>query len=267
MFIDSHAHLDSSDFQPDLEDVLQRAKDAGVSTILTIGCVSEGVESIATFLRLLEDHDCLYGSIGVHPHDARFYSDALGEEIQRLSEHSKILGWGEIGLDFHYHHSPRSQQIEAFRQQLRCARAADKPVIIHCREAEALTCQILEEEFSQGRGGVLHCFTADLETAERCLRLGFYISFGGILTFRKAEDLREIARQIPAERLLIETDSPFLAPVPFRSKRNEPSFLPKVSEVLGKVRRTTSEEIGVLTKTNFKRLFLRQLTADRTADS
>ncbi|MCH6569269.1 MAG: TatD family hydrolase, partial [Acidobacteria bacterium] len=129
MFIDSHAHLDSPDFQPDLEEVLERAKDAGVSTILTIGCVEEGVESIDSFVRLVEDHECLYGSMGVHPHDARFYHDGLGEQIQQLMEHPKVLGWGEIGLDFRYDNSPRSQQIEAFRGQLRRAREAAKPVV------------------------------------------------------------------------------------------------------------------------------------------
>ena len=255
MFIDSHAHLDSADFQPDLEEVLARAKDAGVSAIMTIGCVGEGIESVDTFMGLVEDHDCLYGSMGVHPHDARFYHDGLGEEIQQLMEHPKILGWGEIGLDFHYENSPRSQQIEAFRQQLGRAREAGKPVVIHSREAEDLTCQILEEEFSQGPGGVLHCFTGGLEMARRCLDLGFHIDFGGILTFNKAEDLRQIAGQIPSDRLLIETDSPYLAPVPFRSKRNEPAFVVKVSEVLGASRGTTSEEIGTLTTKNFQRLF------------
>ena len=262
MFIDSHAHLDSPDFQPDLKEVLARAKDAGVSTILTIGCVGRRIESIDPFMRFVEDHECLYGSMGVHPHDARFYHDGLGEQIQQLMEHSKILSWGEIGLDFHYDNSPRSQQITAFREQLRRAREAAKPVVIHSRDAEELTCQILEEEFSEGPGGVLHCFTAGLETAERCLRLGFYISFGGILTFGKAENLREIAGQIPSDRLLIETDSPYLAPVPFRSKRNEPAFVVKVSEVLGESRGTTSEKIGALTTENFERLFRPQTMND-----
>lgn len=255
MFVDSHAHLDSPDFVSDLKRVLGRADDAGVSTILTIGCLSDTVESLSTFRRLLEEHEWLYGSVGVHPHDALYYRDALEEELQQLMEHPKILGWGEIGLDFHYDNSPHSQQIEAFRLQLRRARAAGKPVIIHSRDAEELTCQILEEEFSQGPGGVLHCFTASLKTAERCLRLGFYISFGGILTFRKADDLREIARQIPTDRLLIETDSPYLAPVPFRGKRNEPAFVVQVAEALGQIRGVTPDEIGDVTTANFKRLF------------
>ncbi|MDA2933896.1 TatD family hydrolase [Acidobacteria bacterium AH-259-D05] len=255
MFVDSHAHLDSPDFQSDVEAVLQRASDAGVSTIVTIGCLSDTLESLQTFLQLLEGYEGLYGCVGVHPHDARFYQPALEEEMGRLMEHPKILGWGEIGLDFYYENSPRPQQIEAFRQQLRGARAANKPVIIHSRDAEDLTCQILEEEFSQGPGGVLHCFTASPTTAERCLRLGFYISFGGILTFRRADDLRDIAGQIPGDRLLIETDSPYLAPVPYRGKRNEPAFVVKVAETLGQIRGVTSEEIGDMTRANFKRLF------------
>ncbi|MDA2929007.1 TatD family hydrolase [Acidobacteria bacterium AH-259-O06] len=257
MFVDSHAHLDSPDFEPDLGDVLERATEAGLTTILTIGCVRESMHSICVFMQLLEDHKGVYGGIGVHPHDARFYQDELGEEIQPLMEHPNILGWGEIGLDFHYENSPRAQQIESFRQQLRRARLANKPVIIHSREAEEETCQILEEEFSEGPGGVLHSFTAGLKIAERCLRLGFHISFSGILTFDKVDELREVARRVPLDRLLIETDSPYLAPVPFRGKRNEPAFVVKVAEMLAQVRGKSTEEIAAITKANFERLFFK----------
>jgi len=255
MFVDSHAHLDSPDFQSDFEAVLHRASQARVSEIVTIGCLNQTLEEQSSFFRLLDEHDALYGCAGVHPHDARFYGPELEEELVKLMEHPKMLGWGEIGLDFHYENSPRSQQVEAFRQQLRMARGLGKPVVIHSREAADLTCRILEEEFSQGPGGVLHCFTASLEIAERCLALGFYISFGGILTFRRADELREIALQIPPDRLLIETDAPYLAPVPFRGKRNEPAFVVRVAETLAEICGQTVEEIGKLTTSNFRRLF------------
>ena len=255
MFVDSHAHLDSPDFRSDVEKVLLRASQAQVSEIVTIGCFSQTPEDQPDFVQLLDEHEVVYGCAGVHPHDARFYGPELEEDLVRLMEHPKMLGWGEIGLDFHYENSPRSQQVEAFRQQLKRARELGKPVVIHMREAEDLTCQILEEEFSQGPGGVLHCFTASFETAERCLALGFYISFGGILTFRRADELRETALQIPPDRLLIETDAPYLAPVPFRGKRNEPAFVVRVAETLAEIRRQKVEEIGELTTANFRRLF------------
>jgi TatD DNase family protein len=255
MFVDSHAHLDSPDFQSDIEAVLHRASQAQVSEIVTIGCFNQPLEDSTAFLRLLNEHDAVYGCAGVHPHDARFYEPELEKDLVKLMEHPKMLGWGEIGLDFHYDNSPRSQQVEAFRQQLRRARGLGKPVVIHSREAEDQTCRILEEEFSQGPGGVLHCFSASFETAERCLALGFYISFGGILTFRRADELREIALKIPLDRLLIETDSPYLAPVPFRGKRNEPAFVVKVAERLAEIRGQTIKEIGELTTANFRRLF------------
>jgi len=175
MFVDSHAHLDSPDFQSDVEEVLQRATQARVSKIVTIACLTETVKGPSAFEQLLEEHNVLYGCAGVHPHDARLYGPDLEKELVSLMEHPKMLGWGEIGLDFHYENSTRDQQVEAFGKQLRRARGLGKPVVIHSREAEDLTCQILEEEFSQGPGGILHCFTASLEMAERCLPLGFYI--------------------------------------------------------------------------------------------
>ena len=255
MFVDSHAHLDSSDFQSDLNEVLERAAAVGVSRILTIGCIGEKLSSVSRVIELVERHEPLFAALGVHPHDARFFSLDRGEEIRKWMIHPKVLGWGEIGLDYHYDHSPRDQQQEAFRSQLRLARAAQKPVIIHCREAEEDLCHILEAEFSTGPGGVLHCFTHSLRTAERCLPYGFYISFGGILTFPKAQELREIAEKLPLDRLLIETDSPYLAPVPLRGKRNEPAFVVKVAEKLAEIRTTSADAIGDLTERNFDRLF------------
>lgn len=257
-FVDSHAHLDASDFHLDLEETLERADQAGVGAILSIGCVQKNGSELTRFLQLLNEHEHVYGGVGVHPHDARCYDQGLGNEIRQIARHPKIVGWGEIGLDFHYDNSPRDRQIECFESQLRLARLSDMPVIVHTREAEALTCEILERECSDpnSRGGVLHCFTGGLKTAMRCLEHGFYISFGGILTFRKSEDLRNTAAQIPLDRLLIETDSPYLAPVPFRGKRNEPAFVVKVAEVLGQLHGKATAEVAAITKTNFDRLFL-----------
>ena len=189
MFIDSHAHLDSPEFREDVENVLTRAREVGVGSIMTIGCAQKTVESLTDFMEILDNHENLYGAIGVHPHDASSYSKLLETQINDLMSHPRMLGWGEIGLDFHYNNSSQEQQIEAFRKQLRSAHRVSKPVVIHCRSAELLTCQILEDEFSDGPGGIIHCFTGDLDMAERCIKLGFYISFGGILTFPKAVEL------------------------------------------------------------------------------
>lgn len=255
MFIDSHAHLDSPEFREDVENVLTRAREAGVSFIMTIGCAQKTIESLIGFMKILDNHENLYGAIGVHPHDASSYSEMLETQINDLMSHPKMLGWGEIGLDFHYNNSSQEQQIEAFRKQLRSAHSVSKPVVIHCRNAEQLTCQILEEEFSNGPGGIIHCFTGDLDMAERCMQLGFYISFGGILTFPKAVELRESALKIPIKKLLIETDAPYLAPVPFRGKRNEPAYLPKVADTLAQILGLTSEEVATITSNNFTNLF------------
>ncbi len=259
MFIDSHAHLDSSDFHSDWEEMLARASQARVTSILTIGCVGEKRRVLSRTIKLVEEHENIFAALGVHPHDARFFSKDLAEEILQYMGHHKVLGWGEIGLDFHYENSSRDQQREAFRQQLRLARAANNPVIIHSRGAEEETCQILEEEFADldRPAGVLHCFTSSLETAQRCLQLGFYISWGGIITFSKSEELRKVARQLPFDRLLIETDSPYLAPVPFRGRRNEPAFVVKVAEKLAEVRETSLEDVATTTSANFNRLFKR----------
>jgi len=254
-FVDSHAHLDSEDFAPDLPEVLQRARVAGVDRILTVGCLTAESESAARVLELLASQPDLLGAAGVHPHDAKCFTPEMGEKLISLLAHSKIVGLGEIGLDFHYDYSPRDQQRDAFRQQLRIAQALQKPVIIHTREADEETRQILSEELQSAAAGVLHCFTSDEKTAEFALGLGFYISFGGIISFRNADRLRAIARQIPSDRLLIETDCPYLAPVPYRGKRNEPSFVVRVAEVLAGERGVSAAEIGEQTKANFNRLF------------
>ncbi len=254
-YVDSHAHLDSDDFTADLPEVLQRARAAGVERVLTVGCLTAEASSVAKMLKLLDSQPELLGAVGVHPHDAKCFSPEVAEMLTSMLAHRKIVGLGEMGLDFHYDYSPREQQREAFRRQLRIARSLTKPVIIHTREADSETCQILSEELESPAAGVLHCFTSDEKTAEFALGLGFYISFGGILSFRNAERLRAIARDIPADRLLIETDCPYLAPVPYRGRRNEPSFVVRVAEVLAAERGVSAVDIGEQTKANFDRLF------------
>ena len=257
MFVDSHAHLDSETFQEDLLPVLDRAADSGVSQILTIGCVGEEGKSPAQILGFAKPHPQLLAALGVHPHDARLYTPELGRQILDRMTHPRVLGWGEIGLDFHYDNSPREPQRRAFRDQLRLAQQARKPVIIHTRNAEEETIEILREELGEsGKGvGVIHCFTADQVVAERFLALGFYLSFGGILSFPKSDELRETARRVPRDRILIETDAPYLAPVPHRGRRNEPAYVVRVAEVLAQVLGEDLGTIADLTRSNFHRLF------------
>ncbi|MFB3905575.1 MAG: TatD family hydrolase [Acidobacteriota bacterium] len=254
-YIDSHAHLDSGEFAPDLPEVLNRARLAGVERILTVGCLTGEAGRVARMLEVLESQPDLVGAVGVHPHDARCFTPQVADRLASLLAHPKMVGLGEIGLDFHYDYSPREQQREAFREQLRMANRLRKPVIIHTREADEETCRILEAELESPASGVLHCFTSEEQTARFALGLGFCISFGGILSFRNAERLRAIAREIPADRLLIETDCPYLAPVPYRGRRNEPSFVVRVAEVLASERGVTAPVIGEQTKANFSRLF------------
>jgi TatD DNase family protein len=257
MLVDSHAHLDSPDCEDDLELVLQRALDAGLEAILTIGCLTQDPEVPLRLLELIASKPYLYAAFGVHPHDAGLYSEELEVRLARLLDHPNVLGLGEIGLDFYYDNSPREVQIEAFRRQIRLAKSLMKPVIIHTREAEAETIQILEQEFSAGTDetGIMHCFTGSQELAERTLSLGFHISFGGILTFKNADELRKTAVRVPQDRLLIETDSPYLAPVPHRGKRNEPAYVRRVAEQLALLKERSTEEMIRVTGDNFGRLF------------
>jgi TatD DNase family protein len=208
-------------------------------------------------LQLAESRSGIFAAFGVHPHDAKWFDEGAELQIGRLLEHPKVVGLGEIGLDYYYNHSPKSAQRIAFQRQIRLAKLKGKPAIVHSRNAEEETVRILEEEFSESiqNAGILHCFTGSMEMADRCLRRGFYVSFGGILTFKKAETLREVARRVPLERLLIETDSPYLAPVPMRGKRNEPAYLIWVARQLAELRGKGVREIAEATTANFRRLF------------
>jgi TatD DNase family protein len=257
MFVDSHAHIDGPEFDADRDEVIQRARDAGVTTILNVGTGDPHSGALERAVELAEKHAGVYTSVGTHPHDARLFDDKAEQRIASLARQSShVIAWGEIGLDFHYDNSPREVQMNVFRRQLQLAREARLPVIIHTREAEDETIEILKSEWAgAGIPGIMHCFSGSLALAQQAIELGFLISFSGIVTFKKADDLRNIATQVPLDRLLIETDCPFLAPVPFRGKRNEPAYVVEVARCLAELRGVSLEEIGRVTRDNFARVF------------
>jgi TatD DNase family protein len=253
MFIDSHAHIDGSEFDQDRAEVIRRALDSGVQTILNVGTGDPHSDAFDRAVALGDEHPEIYTAIGTHPHDARLYDEAAEEKTKRLIKQSpKVVAWGEIGLDFHYDNSPRDVQLDVFARQLRAADECQLPVIIHTREAEVETIEILKENLP-ARRGVFHCFSGSMELAQNALALGFYLSFSGIVTFKKAEDLRQVAAIVPLDRLLIETDCPFLAPIPFRGKRNEPAHVVEVAKCLAGIHGVAVEEIGRVTAENFAR--------------
>ncbi|PIS36649.1 MAG: radical SAM protein [Nitrospirae bacterium CG_4_9_14_3_um_filter_53_35] len=246
--IDSHAHLTMPQFDEDREEVLHRAREAGVGYILTVGAVEEG-PSVIEFVRRHEDYG-ISAAIGVHPHEASSFSDESARALQELSHDPKVAAIGEIGLDYHYQHSPVPVQQEAFRRQIRIAREAGLPIMVHGREADEDILKILREEKADEVRGVIHCFSGGIETARTAISLGFFISFSGSLTFRNAASLRETARAVPIERILIETDSPYLAPQQVRGKRNEPSYVRFVAETLAEVKGLSFEDISRITSHN-----------------
>jgi TatD DNase family protein len=257
MFVDSHAHIDGPEFDGDREEVIQRARAAGVSTILNIGTGDPYSGALERAVHLAETHSDVYTAIGIHPHDARLFDDEAEQLILKLiSQSSRVVAWGEIGLDFHYDNSPREVQIKVFQRQLQLAGDANLPVIIHTREAEAETIDILKSQSaSAGRTGIMHCFSGSSWLAQQALDLGFYISLSGIVTFKKANELRTTAKQVPLDMLLIETDCPFLAPVPYRGKRNEPAYVVEVARCLADLHGVSVDEIGRVTAANFARVF------------
>jgi TatD DNase family protein len=263
MFVDSHAHIDGAEFEPDREDVIQRARAAGVTTILSVGTGDPHSGNLERAVELAEQwavgsKQCaeIYAAIGVHPHDAKLYDDKAEQRIRDLiKKSSRVIAWGEIGLDFHYDNSPRDVQLEVFKRQLGAARDCKLPVIIHTREAETETIGALQSDWADSQlRGIMHCFSGSLTLARKAVELGMLISFSGIVTFKKAEDLREVAREVPLDRLLIETDCPYLTPVPYRGKRNEPAFVIEVARCLAELRGVSLEEMGRITSENFRRL-------------
>lgn len=261
MYIDSHAHLEGRKFDSDRAEVLQRAREAGVERILAIGS-GTGPGTLDCAIKIAEQHDWIFATLGIHPHEAKLAGEADYAEMEQLARHPKIMAWGEIGLDYFYDHSPRDVQKEVFRRQMEQARAAKLPIIIHCRPSNSSenawddTIQMLGEHWAAtGLGGILHCFTGEWKHAQAALDIGFYISFAGNVSFPKAENIRAAAKQVSVERMLIETDSPFLAPVPYRGKRNEPAFVVSTAAAIGELRGMSKEQIGEKTAENFYTLF------------
>jgi TatD DNase family protein len=257
VFVDSHAHIDGLEFDADRNDVIQRARDAGVRAILNVGTGDPHSGSLERAVELAERHSDLYAAIGVHPHDARLFDEVAEERIHKLLKSShKVIAWGEIGLDYHYDNSPRDVQRAAFRRQLVLAREAKLPIVIHTREAEDDTIEILRDEWKEsGLGGIMHCFSGSLSLADASLELGLLISFAGVVTFKKADDLRAVAAKVPLDRMLIETDCPYLSPVPYRGRRNEPAHVIEVARALAAIHQLTIEEIAEITSANFAKLF------------
>lgn len=261
MFVDSHAHLEGKQFQADREQVVQRAKDAGIEHILAIGN-GDGPGTFDCGIRLAEQHDFMHATVGVHPHEARLPTAADFQELEQLARHPKVIAWGEIGLDYFYDHSPREVQRQVFVTQMELARTAKLPIIIHCRpssnseDAWDDCLNLIQQHWSgSGLGGILHCFTGTITRARRALDMEFMISFAGNITFPRAQQIRDAALDVPLDRMLIETDSPYLAPLPHRGKRNEPAFVKEVARQIGELRGFSTEEAGARTTANFYRFF------------
>src|SRR5512135_3222890 len=252
MLIDTHAHLEMREFADDRDEVIKRAREAGVEYIVTIGTT---VESSRDAVMLADKYDFIYAAIGIHPHEVKDILHPAYEVIRHFAQHKKVVAYGEIGLDYHYELSPRTDQKRKFRDMLREARELDLPVIIHDREAHDDMLQILSEEWSPDLGGVMHCFSGDAAMAKKVIDMGFSISIAGPVTFPKAEPLREVVKQIPIEHLLIETDAPYLAPQPFRGKRNEPAFVRHTAEMIAQVKGLTFDDIARITSFNAMQLF------------
>lgn len=261
MFIDSHAHLEGHRFDSDREQVITRAREAGVDTIVAIGN-GDGPVNFDCGIQLAEKYEFIYATIGIHPHEAKLADQVALDRMEQLARHPKIIAWGEIGLDYFYDHSPRDVQQDAFIEQMALARAARLPIVIHCRPSDGKEdawddcLRLIQQHWAPaGIGGILHCFTGNSSQAKRALDMGFMVSFAGNLTFPKAQQIRDAALEVPLDRMLIETDSPFLAPVPYRGKRNEPAYVKEVARQLGELRGLSMEEIGRQTTQNFYRFF------------
>ncbi len=254
-FLDSHAHLDDAQFDADRESVIERARAAGLKYVLCISGAS-GPDDLASAIPLAEQHDFIYASVGIHPHEAQRATPAHFVKLAEVCSNERVIALGEIGLDYYYDHSPRDVQQAVLVRQMEIARHGKLPIVIHCRDAfEDLTRLVAEHWKSSGIGGVLHCFSGGLEDARGFIDWGFLISFAGTLTFKKAEGQRAIARELPLSHLLVETDCPYLAPVPHRGKRNEPSYVLETTRVLARERGISESELGAQLILNFERMF------------
>lgn len=269
MFVDSHCHLEGPRFAQDRADTLARAKAAGLVALLAIGN-GEGPDTADCGIKLAEAQEGgefpsapkIYASVGIHPHEARLAEAAALGKLEAWAKSPHVIAWGEIGLDYHYDHSPRNEQQNVFVQQMEMATSAKLPIIIHCRPSDNSEnawddlVRLLHEHWASSRiGGVLHCFTGEEHHAKAALDMGFVISFAGNVTFPKALNIQQVAKMVPLDRMFIETDSPYLAPIPMRGKRNEPAFVTRTAEYIGELRGLSREEIGRVTAENFFRFF------------
>ena len=267
VFIDSHAHLEGTCYDSDRDDVLARAKQSGIEAYLAIGN-GEGPDTADCGIQLAEkyagqpQYPAIWASVGIHPHEASLANDEAYARLADWARHPKVIAWGEIGLDYFYDHSPREIQKTVFLRQMELAKQAKLPIIIHCRPSDNSDnawddcLQMIADHWSStALGGILHCFTGSLEHAQRGLALGFMISFAGNITFPKAQSIRDAAKIVPLDRMLIETDSPYLAPIPHRGQRNEPAFVKEVARQIGELRGASAEDIGAQTTKNFYKFF------------
>ena len=251
--VDSHCHLDYYKEEGELDAVVARARAAGVATMVTIGTRISQFEGVR---RIAERYDDVYCTVGIHPHEAATEPDTDVARLVELTRHRKVIGIGETGLDFYYDHSPRDRQVEVFRTHIAAARESGLPLVVHSRNADVETADLLRASAGDGAlRGLIHCFSTTRQLSEKATEIGFSISLSGILTFKNAAELREIAQEIPIERLLVETDAPYLAPIPYRGKRNEPAFVVHTAKHLAELRGMAPEDLAAATTANFFRLF------------
>ena len=252
MLIDSHAHLEMPDFKRDLEQVIQRAKESGIGYIFTVGTEKKDWKRT---LAITNSNPSIYAILGVHPHNAMEIDDETYPTLRELFRHEKVKAYGEIGLDFFRNLSPRNVQLRRFREQISLAKELGLPIVVHDREAHQETLEILKSEKAEECGGIIHCFSGDYEMAKECIDMGFYISIPGSITFKNAEKFQEIVKSLPLESLLVETDAPFLAPVPFRGKRNEPSYVRYTAQKVAEIKKISFERVAEATTENALRVY------------
>lgn len=252
MLIDSHAHLEMPDFRRDLNEVLQRAQDSGVQFIFTVGTEQRDWKRA---LEIAQSYSWIYAILGVHPHNAKEIDEKTYSILKNLCKHEKVRAFGEIGLDFFRNHSPRNIQLQRFREQIALARELKLPIVVHDREAHQETLEILRSEKGWENGGVIHCFSGDAEMAKACIDMGFYISIPGSLTYKNAGPYHEMVKKLPLDSLLIETDAPFLTPVPFRGKRNEPGYVRYTAQKIAEIKQVPFEKVAEATTQNALKVF------------
>lgn len=252
MLIDSHSHLEMPEFRRDLTDVIQRAKASGVEYIFTVGTEKKDWNRA---IEIAHSHPSVYAILGVHPHNAREIDEETYPTLRKLCADDKVRAYGEIGLDFYRNLSPREVQLKRFREQIQFARELGLPIVVHDREAHKETLEILKSEKAENCGGIIHCFSGDYEMAKACIEMGFFISIPGSITFKSAERFQEVIKQIPLQSLLIETDAPFLAPVPFRGKRNEPSYVRYTAQKIAEIKKVSFEKLAEVTTENALRVY------------